>query len=329
MTKLTHVAVAVLQDSSGNFLLASRPTGKPWAGWWEFPGGKIEANETPALALTRELQEELGITPTQIQPWIIRRYDYPATHDSEVKTVLLHFYFVTKWQGEITAHEGQQLAWQNPQEISVSPVLPANVPILKALALPPIYAISNMAELGEAAFLSALKNQLKQGLKLIQIREKQLNEADLMVLICQILSLAKPFDAKVLVNDNLNLALKLGADGVHLTGISLQQLTEKPANLPDNFLLAASCHDANDLQKAQRLGLGFAVLSPVLPTKSHPDALTLGWETFTAMVKNLEIPVYALGGMTKDDMPKIGISKALSCGARGVAMQRDIWNTNV
>lgn len=325
MSKVVHVAAAILQQHNGEFLLASRPAGKPWAGWWEFPGGKIEVNETPEHALIRELQEELGITPTQIQPWIIRRYDYPATHDSEAKTVLLHFYFVTKWQGEITAHEGQQFAWQNPQNISVSPVLPANAPILKALALPPIYAISNMAELGEMVFLNALKNQLKQGLKLIQLREKQLNEADLTVLICQILSLAKPFGAKVLLSENLDLALKLNVDGVHLPSKTLMQWTEKPQHLPSSFMLAASCHNLAELTQAEKLGLDFAVLSPVLPTKSHPNAPTLGWDGFEALVKNLQIPVYALGGMTKDDILKFGISKALSCGARGIAMQRDVW----
>ena len=128
MTKTINVAVAILQKND-QVLLASRPQGKGWAGWWEFPGGKIETGERPENALIRELQEELGITPTQVQQWLRRRFDYPATQDSAAKTVLLHFYFVTQWQGEVTALEGQQLSWQNPQNISVSPVLPANLPI--------------------------------------------------------------------------------------------------------------------------------------------------------------------------------------------------------
>jgi 8-oxo-dGTP diphosphatase len=134
MTKIVQVAVAILQKQNGEFLLASRPNGKGWAGWWEFPGGKIEAGETPENALARELQEELGVTPTRIQSWIQRRYDYPATHDAEAKTVLLHFYFVYEWQGELAPLEGQSLAWQSPNNITVSPVLPANAPIMQALA---------------------------------------------------------------------------------------------------------------------------------------------------------------------------------------------------
>lgn len=134
MTKIVEVAVAILQKQNGEFLMASRPNGKGWAGWWEFPGGKIETNESPEQALTRELQEELGVTPTKIQPWTKRQYDYPATHDAEARTVLLHFYFVLDWLGELTPLEGQSLAWQSAGNLTVSPVLPANAPIMQALA---------------------------------------------------------------------------------------------------------------------------------------------------------------------------------------------------
>lgn len=134
MTKIVEVAVAILQKENGEFLMASRPSGKGWAGWWEFPGGKIEANESPEQALTRELQEELGVTPTKIQSWTKRQYDYPATHDAEARTVLLNFYFVLDWLGELTPLEGQSLAWQSAGNLTVSPVLPANEPIMQALA---------------------------------------------------------------------------------------------------------------------------------------------------------------------------------------------------
>jgi 8-oxo-dGTP diphosphatase len=134
MTKVVQVAVAIIQQANGEYLLASRPNGKGWAGWWEFPGGKIESNETVEAALTRELQEELGITPTRVQAWIKRRYDYPATHDAAARTVLLHFYFVWAWKGEPQALEGQTLAWQHPLHLTVSPILPANAPIIEALA---------------------------------------------------------------------------------------------------------------------------------------------------------------------------------------------------
>ena len=329
MVKIIHVAVAILQRKNQfgqtEFLLASRPQGKGWAGWWEFPGGKIEANETPEHALSRELQEELDITPTYTQQWLARRFDYPKTHDSAAKTVLLHFYFVTQWQGEISPKESQQLSWQSPQNITVSPVLPANAPIMKALALPPIYAISNVTEMGEAAWLSALETQLQQGLRLIQLREKHLAAPALMRLAEQVLALAKPYGAKVLFNHDIKLArqlaeLSFGEMGVHLTSKQLMSLNEKPSNLPRHFIVAASCHNATELAHAEKLDLDFVVLSPVNISKSHENTRPLGWEHFAALMQHATMPVYALGGMQISDL-----GQALSCGARGIAMQRAVW----
>lgn len=315
--KVVHVAVAILQRPNGEFLLASRPAGKGWAGWWEFPGGKVEADETPAQALSRELQEELGVTPTQTQQWLIRRFDYPETHDAEAKTVLLHFYFVQAWLGEVTPLEGQSLSWNHPQHVSVSPVLPANAPIMQALALPAVYAISNVAAMGETAFLAALQQQLALGLRLLQLREQHLPHADYVALIHKVMALCQPYGAKVLLNAQIELALQLGVDGVHLPSQALLQLSQKPTGL----LVAASCHNAQELAHAEALGLDFAVLSPVLATPSHPEATPMGWHTFAALISNITIPVYALGGMRTTDLPT-----ALSHGARGIAMMRDIWN---
>ena len=316
MIKVQAVVVGIITKPDGSFLMASRPVGKGWALWWEFPGGKIEGDETPEQALARELQEELNITPTQTQAWLTRRYDYPATHDSEAKSVKLHFYFVTRWQGTLNALEGQQLSWQNPANVTVSPVLPANVPIMQALALPIIYAITNRQEIGEKAFLIALENQLELGLKLIQIREKQLSDESLKRFAKKVIDLTKPYGAKVLINANIDLAHELKADGVHLPSYDLMKCSNKPSGL----MISASCHNALELSHAQNLGLDFVVVSPVKPTLSHENGTVLGWQAFTQMIKSCEIPVYALGGMTELDLPH-----ALICGARGIAMQRAIW----
>ena len=319
---IIDVAVAILQrkNKAGQyeFLLASRPEGKGWAGWWEFPGGKIEANERPEHALSRELKEELGIKPTTVQQWITRRFDYPATHDSAAKMVNLHFYFVDAWEGELRPHEGQQLSWQSPQNVTVSPILPANVPIMKALALPPVYVITNLAEMGEQAFFAGLESQLERGLRLIQVREKQLTKDQMMTFAKQVIMLARTYDAKVLISENIALARQLGADGAHLPSQSLLMLKTKP----EGMIVAASTHNAIELAHAQALDLNFVVLSPVKSTLSHPEANPLGWQRFATLAESSTLPIYALGGMALSDLPL-----ALSNGARGVAFQRSVVDT--
>ena len=123
---ITEVAVGVLIDSQGRFLLTSRPPGKVYEGYWEFPGGKLEAGETVAAALRRELQEEIGVTVGAVQAWREKLVDYPHA------LVRLNFCKVFDWSGELHMHEGQQYAWQS-LPVTVEPVLPGTVPVLEWL----------------------------------------------------------------------------------------------------------------------------------------------------------------------------------------------------
>ncbi|MFA6202097.1 MAG: Nudix family hydrolase [Gallionella sp.] len=308
--KVVEVAAAVLQRPDGTFLLAQRPADKIWAGYWEFPGGKVEAGETAHDALVRELHEELGIEVLNAYPWLTRVFTYPHA------TVRLSFFRVTEWRGELYPHEGQQFSWQQAQDVRVSPVLPANAPILRALELPALYAISNVAELGVESFLIKLQAQLDAGLQLIQLREKHLTLDALRELVVRTVAMAHAAGAKVMINGDLALAREVGADGVHLTSLQLAELTERPSVA----WCAASCHTDEELQRAQRLGCDFAMLSPVLPTQSHPGAAHLGWERFSALAAGSSIPVYALGGLTRADM-----STAWQRGAHGIALLRQAW----
>jgi len=291
-------------------LLASRPEGKAWAGWWEFPGGKIEAGETPIQALSRELDEELGVQLETAYPWLVRTFEYPE------KTVKLHFFIVRAWIGNPEGCEGQQLSWQHPEHLTVEPMLPANAPILNALKLPPIYAITNAYEMGEKLFFDGLKQQLDSGLKLIQVREKHLTPDDLLAFSKKVVAMAHQYEAKVLINGPVDLVGAAEADGVHLNSVALAEMKSKP----DNMLVAASCHHAQDLAKAEALQLDFVLLSPVLPTASHPDALTLGWASFAKLKHDYPLPVYALGGLNPEHL-----NQAWRAGAHGIAMQRAVW----
>ncbi|MDO8313114.1 MAG: Nudix family hydrolase [Sideroxyarcus sp.] len=319
-TKIVDVSAAVLQRPDGSFLLAQRPSDKIWAGYWEFPGGKIEPGETLHDALVRELREELGIEVVTAYPWLTRVFSYPHA------TVRLNFFRVTAWRGELHPHEGQQFAWQvnSPQPpfgkggggCSVSPILPANAPILRALELPPLYAISNAAELGVEPFLERLQARLDAGLRLVQLREKNLSRDELRSLVRRVVALAHARGAKVLLNGDVAMAQEAGADGVQLTSSQLAELSERPGV----DWCAASCHSAEELRRAEELGCDFALLSPVLPTQSHPGAAHLGWGNFAAIVSGSSIPVYALGGLTHED-----IQHAWQHGAHGISLLHQAW----
>lgn len=305
-----EVAAAVLLRDDGRFLLAQRPTGKPYAGYWEFPGGKVEDGESAQCALARELHEELAIDVERAYPWITRDYDY------EHAAVRLRFFRVLAWHGTLHGREAQDFAWQSAQELTVSPLLPANGPVLRALALPKVYGISNAAALGAEDYLRRAERALAGGLRLVQFREPALPPPERCTLARAVIELAHGYGARVLFNGDVALARALGADGVHLTSTYLSRLNARP----DMDLVGASCHDELELQRAAGLDLDFVVLGPVLPTPSHAGATALGWARFGSLIRDYPLPVYALGGMRESD----GVV-AWQAGAHGISMMRGAW----
>jgi 8-oxo-dGTP diphosphatase len=304
------VAVAIIQREDGRVLLAQRPAGKPWEGYWEFPGGKIETGEDARRALARELHEELGVDTDRVYPWVTQEYAYPE------KRVRLHFYRVTEWHGQPHGREGQRMSWEDPAAIDIGPLLPANDRVLRALCLPSIYAISNVKKYGETEFLRRLGTALEKGVRLVQLREHEMPPEQLESLARRVVELAHEHDARVLINSDDALARRTGADGVHLTGRQLLQARERPGT----EWWAASCHDATELAKAAELEADFVVLSPVLPTRSHPEEKGLGWDKFASLVNNYPVPVYALGGMKRELL-----ETAMKHGAHGVSLLSGIW----
>ena len=309
MTQLVEVAAAVIERPDGTFLMARRPQGKAYAGWWEFPGGKVEAGESARHALDRELREELGIEVVEAWPWLKRAFVYPHAH------VMLRFFRVTAWAGEPHPHEGQVLAWSHARAPEVEPILPANGPIMKALQLPLEYAISDAEKLGVEVFLERLEQRLAGGLRLVQLREKFLPREEFSDLAREVAARCRAQGADLLLNADAALAAELGC-GLHLNSGQLMRMEARP----QVGLVGASCHGPEELARAAQLGVDFVVLSPVLPTPSHPDAETIGWERFAAWLADYPIPVYALGGLSLS-----GLAQARAAGAHGVALKSAAW----
>jgi|SRR5688572_6749897 len=310
MTAIVRVAAAVIQRPDGCVLLAQRPAGKPYAGFWEFPGGKLEPQEAPAQALSRELREELGIAIRRAAPWITQEFVYPHAH------VELNFFRVFEWEGEPHGHDGQAFAWQKPGAFDVAPLLPANTRVMAALGLPPTYGITCATEIGEETFLQRARAAFAGGIRLVQIREKDWPEAHVADFALQMKALAGAVGAKVLLNGDTDLARALGLDGVHWPAARLVEARSRP----DDMLVGASCHDAHELARAASLGCDFAVMGPVLPTPTHSGMQALGWDGLANQIAGTRIPVYALGGLWPEDL-----SIALDRGAHGIAMRRGAW----
>jgi 8-oxo-dGTP diphosphatase len=295
-----EVAAAVIVRADGAFLLAQRPTGKVYAGYWEFPGGKIEPGERADRALARELHEELGIDLGEAFPWITRVYTYPHG------TVRLQFFKIFSWQGEPHPREDQAISWQQAGAPLAAPMLPANAPILAALALPSEYAVTGAAHYGVSDQLRRLEQRLQEGLRLVQVREPDLDASERERFTKEAIRLAHAYGCKVLTKSAFP-----GADGIHFIASELMLLKKRPEGLA-----AASCHTRQELERAMELELDFAVLGPV---KDKSPAL--GWDRFRQTAAFSSVPVYAIGGLTRADM-----QDAWRAGAHGVAMIRGAWS---
>ncbi|MCG6965162.1 MAG: Nudix family hydrolase [Chromatiaceae bacterium] len=312
MPTLIHVAAAALIDPEGRVLLARRHADSHQGGLWEFPGGKLEPDEPVADGLRRELHEELGIDIIAHRPLIRITHHYPD------RSVLLDVHRVDAWRGDPGGREGQPLAWVAPAELAGYPMPAADVPIVAALQLPSRYLITPPQLGDQAAFLDALEASLASGIRLVQLRLFDLSQDALLAVGRKARALCHAYHARVLLNGSPESAQAIGADGLHLNSRQLHGLRTRP--IPADRLLAASCHSPADLAQAVHLGADFALLSPVLPTRSHPDAEPLGWRRFAEWVNQVPLPVYALGGMH----PGL-IEQAWQHGAQGVAGIRGLW----
>lgn len=308
--RLHIVAAAIVRD--GKVLLTRRHVGAHQGGLWEFPGGKVDPGESADVALARELDEELGISAETFSPLISIPHDYAD------KSILLDVHCVEQFTGEPHGREGQPLEWVAIDELGRREFPAANLPVIAAMQLPQHYLITPDPSKEGGQFLARLELSLQAGVRLVQLRAKTLPGDEYRALASEVKTLCHCFGAKLLLNGPAVMVAQVGADGVHLSGRELLSLTERPVGY--DLKVSASCHNVDELRHACKIGIDFAVLSPVMPTNTHPGAETLGWPKFTQLLEEILIPVYALGGMTLEDL-----STAQQAGAQGIAAIGALW----
>lgn len=309
-----HVVAGLLIEDN-RVCITRRRADVHQAGKWEFPGGKLEPHEAPLSGLKRELHEELGIDIAHASPFVQVHHAYADLN------VLLDVWRVTGYAGTPHGRESQEMRWADIQDLDPREFPAADRSILRRLQLPRLYVLSDVRRFGEEGFAKRLLPVLEAGARLVQLREPHMDRESFSAYARRLAALCHRFGARLMINAHPSWLTECEADGVHLNSRRLMQLSERPC--PEEYWIAASCHDATELGRAEALQADFAVLGPVQRTSSHPDAAILGWTRFEELLRPLGMPVYAIGGMQEADL-----SHALDCGAQGLAMISGVWDAD-
>lgn len=307
------VAAGCLINSRGEVLICQRPLGKIAAGKWEFPGGKLEAGETPRQALDRELHEELGLSVREARP-LIR-----VTHDYRDRRVVLHTWRVRGWDGELQARDGQAFCWAAPDRLGEWDLLAADRPIVAALRLPAHYVFTPPA---------IQENDLMQGLEhlpsgsLLRLRLPGFDESAYERCARAVIEASRSLKLSVVLDRHPEQVQALGAAGWHASAAQLRVLQQRPLLHGAWFL--ASCHSHEEVEAALALDVDVVVAGPVSITASHPGRSGTGWASFQNLSDALSRPTYAIGGLGPADL-----DEAWQHGAQGVAGIRVYWGGGV
>lgn len=300
-----EVAVAAIRDEQNRLLIAKRPDHLHQGGLWEFPGGKIENGESVKQALAREVKEELGIEVIDSNPLISIPYQYSD------RSVLLHVWLVGQFKGEPQGREKQEVRWVAQESLREYTFPAANRTIISALQLPNQYLITPQKN-SVSELLEYLERPLKNGVELVQFRAPDWTKKQYVGAVPSVVEYCRSLGAGTILNADHELLDEVDADGIHLNSHRLNILTKRPVG-PDKWL-GASCHTLVEIEQAQRLGVDYISLSPVLLTNTHPDVKLLDWQGFSELVKCCSMPVFALGGMKKSDL-----ELATNAGGQGIA----------
>lgn len=316
-----NVAAAVIVDRAGRILLTRRREDKDFAGMWEFPGGKVEAAETPQEALMRELQEELGLAVSNVEPLITVPHHY-----GQKSIRLIMFRCDTNEQPE--AREGQAMTWVLPERLERYRMPAADRPVCAAIQSSPWYWVSPQQDAPEK-LPAQVAQALSQGFERFWLRppfaspqEVRIHD-DWQAAIIQAVTQIHGQGGTAMIARDIALATQMKS-GLHLSSDQLQRFAQ--GFWQSDFLtewklfgqpLAASCHSSAALQQASKVGCAFATISPIKSTPKYGDQATLGWAGFERLRATSDLPLYALGGLTKDDL-----ADARAVGAQGIAAIR-------
>ncbi|ALO46920.1 Nudix family hydrolase [Pseudohongiella spirulinae] len=313
-TRIVHVAVGVIRNNIGEILVSRRSAAQHMGGFWEFPGGKVEPGESVRQALSRELLEELNITVSaeSLQPLCCIRHDYPD------KSVLLDVWQTDRYNGAPLGMEGQPLRWVAADKLVADEFPPGNRGIIRALRLPRRLMLINCDEqlTRNLPVTSKLPDR-----SLIRLRfmgqEQSFGEYlhTLNVLVPDIthdilvdLPTARVEQQALVELRESHRQIKGFFANRHVA----QSMTSRPDG--DDLIFGCATHNAAEVSTARQLGADFVIISPVLPSRSHPQDPGLGWKQFSELAGLFPGPAFAMGGMTHQDL-----ESAMAAGAHGIA----------
>ena len=301
--KTIKAVVGVLHNKDQQILIAKRQDHQFMGGFWELPGGKIEHGESPEVAISRELNEELGTIVGKLSLHQTMVYQYTD------RIVELSIYNIDNYLNTPKGVEGQEIAWVSVENLNSYKLLPTMKSFINSITLPKQYWITPSSNHQSDEWIRKFDEKIKQGISLIQLRSK--TKLDI-TFIEELHNKCKHNNINLLLNTVDKSFHEAYCDGWHITTGEMFDLKSRPC--ANNKLLGASTHDLTEALKAQDLGADFIVISPVQATQTHPDTVPIGWDAAKEVVDKLNIPVYFLGGMTLNDL-----DKTLKLGAQGIA----------
>ncbi len=311
-----HMAIAVIYGADNQILLARHLRNKDSSGLWDFPGSKIEPDETTIEALARELEEELGIMPVTVKPLITVSHNYPE------KTVVLHVHRVLAFSGNPKSRVNKELAWVKPSQLSEYNFLPENRAVVSGIHLPDQYAITGQFS-DYDDLVRRVTLQLEQGIRLIQFRANMLDESTYMNYAKKLTELCNQFNAQLIIKADPMLLKQGWCDGVHVRAKEAMKLYKAAwccKRAAKRKWFSVSCHNLKEIKIAEAIGADFVTLSPVCLTQTHLEAVPLGFSLAAKITSQAGIPVYWQGGIQRNQSRRV-----MEAEGQGIASISTFW----